>query len=503
MVLNADYGRRTNNPPWRRSPALMNYRPVFWHEGMFLVPQHLQAAQRHGLDFAQLSDRWNLHYSWGLRSCVLDDQALGDYRFRVDRLRARLRDGTLVDIPADGKLPEYDLKPAFQPAAGAPPEHLLVYLAVPAFDLTKANVSSNGAEEKARYVRARQELADETTGQDRKAVELLRPNFRLLLESDADHAGYEKLPIARVKKGSRPEATPELDTEYIPPLLACDAWEALSGGILRPITDRIGSRLEEESKAFIDRKVDLESQAPGDRLLLANLRALNEAYAILRVLFFAEGVHPLWAYVELCRLIGQLAVFSEKLGRRTPRDLPAYDHDNLGFCFHTLKKLLDDLLKRVEYLYFKKDFRRNRELMEVELESSWVEVTHEMYVGVVTSLNPDQCVRLLCAPGGLDMKIASAGQVAHVAKGGFRGLSFEHKAQPPRVLPGGPVYFQINTRSEPALYQDVKDNRSLALWMNPDYAVKDPENQPNELTIRTANQRVSLKFTLYVIPPKK
>ena len=40
------------------------------------------------------------------------------------------------------------------------------------------------------------------------------------------------------------------------------------------------------------------------------LGELNQAYSTLAVLAFAQGVHPFVAYIELCRIVGQLSIFT-------------------------------------------------------------------------------------------------------------------------------------------------------------------------------------------------
>src|SRR5581483_8681683 len=87
----------------------MTARAVHWHEGMFLRPQHLQAAQRHTAHLSTVGDKWDLHYNWGLRDIDLDLEALANHRLVVRSLRARLRDGTLVSVPEDGLLPAVEL----------------------------------------------------------------------------------------------------------------------------------------------------------------------------------------------------------------------------------------------------------------------------------------------------------------------------------------------------------------------------------------------------------
>ena len=136
----------------------MAVRAVDWHEGMFLRPHHLQAAQRYAAQEISLNGKWDLHYNWGIRAVTLDLDALANYRLVVSRLKCRLRDGTLVSVPEDGLLTPLDLKPAFE----AGNSHT-VFLGVPVLQLGKANRSSEGASEGYRYRLDTQPLEDENT----------------------------------------------------------------------------------------------------------------------------------------------------------------------------------------------------------------------------------------------------------------------------------------------------------------------------------------------------
>ena len=194
-----------------------------------------------------------------------------------------------------------------------------------------------------RYYSKTLQIEDENVGVNPQPIAIRRLNLRLLLSTE-DLAGYDTMPIARIEKSERAEATPQLDVTYIPPVLACDAWHELSVGILQAIYDRIGRKIEKLAGQAVSRGLSLDSIAPGDALIFAQLRELNEAYATLTNIAFLEGVHPLLAYQELCRLVGQLAVFSPP---RRPPAIPRYDHDDLGGCFYRLKNYLDDLLSIV------------------------------------------------------------------------------------------------------------------------------------------------------------
>src|SRR5688572_2935552 len=102
----------------------MANRPVHWHEGMFLRPHHFQTEQRFWLRAQERNSKWDLHYNWGVRSIALDDDALANNRVVIHSLSARLRDGTLIDVPEDGTLPELEIKAALEQG-----QQLTLYLA--------------------------------------------------------------------------------------------------------------------------------------------------------------------------------------------------------------------------------------------------------------------------------------------------------------------------------------------------------------------------------------
>src|SRR5205823_556513 len=207
-------------------------------------------------------------------------------------------------------LPALDLKGAFERG-----HDVVVSLGVPVLSPGRSNAAANGQAEGVRYLVGTQVLEDENTGVNPQPIKVRRLNVKLLL-STQDHAGYEAVPIARIAKSPRAEATPVLDEAYIPPVLACDAWPPLWGGILQAIYDRIGKKIELLASQVVTRGISFDSHAQGDPLILAQLRELNEAYARLGVMAFAEGVHPLTAYLELARIVGQPAIFGAT--RRPP-----------------------------------------------------------------------------------------------------------------------------------------------------------------------------------------
>ena len=464
---------------------------VHWHEGMFLRQHHFLTEHRQMLRLMQLDEKWTLHHNWGLRSIGLNTDALANFRFSVTSLDARLRDGTLIEVPKDGTLPELDLKPALEGN-----RNVTVHLAVPVLKSSQSNVSDDGPAPGTRYYVINRQVEDENLGANPQPIPIRRLNLRLLLSTESP-AGYETVPIARIEKSERAEATPQLDATYFPPILACDAWRDLGVGILQAVYDRIGRKIEKLAGQAVSRKLRLDSTTPGDALIFAQLRELNESYAILTNIAFVEGIHPLAAYQELCRLVGQLAIFKLET-RRTP-PIPRYNHDDLAGCFYQLKNYLDDLLSILpEPDYKELPFVGDGLQLKVELQRPWLDQDAQLFIGVRSPLEPDRCVELI---GEIDMKVGSSDRIEKIYALGDIGLKLVHVPGPrlPQALPReqGLTYFQINREQQQAEWQHVERSLILAIRFNETKIVGNIDRQ-EVVNLRLATD-MRFRFSLFLL----
>ena len=62
--------------PRKEKRTSMRNLPVHWSEGMFLRPQHFQAADRHWSELIATSDRWSNPYSYGVWHVEISREAL-------------------------------------------------------------------------------------------------------------------------------------------------------------------------------------------------------------------------------------------------------------------------------------------------------------------------------------------------------------------------------------------------------------------------------------------
>lgn len=465
-------------------------RPVHWHEGMFMGPQHLQAAQRYDAAQRRKGSRAAVRYNWGIQHLDLNQKALANHRLEILSLTACLRDGTLVDLPEDGTLPVLDLRAALERNP-----QLMVHLALPRLRAGQANVDEGNSQPK-RFLVEMRDIDDENTGMDPQPVRFRLLNVKLLL-SDEQEDAYDVLPLARINKSTDADTTPQIDVTYIPPLLGCDAWGPLQVGILRAIYDRIGSKIDLLAEQSRSQGITIDSHASEDTRIVGQLRVLNEAYTVLGVLAFAEGVHPLEPYLELCRLVGQLSIFDPE--RLRPPELPRYDHDDLGYIYYQVKRYIDGLLDLIiEPDWIARPFQGVGLRMQVGLEPAWLEDAWQMFVAVDSPLSTEQCASLFTERGVLDMKIGSSDRVDTLYDSAKSGLRFTHLPSP-RTLPArkGLTYFQIDRKAQPDEWAFVKRSMSLAVRVNQRNVSGDIHGQ-QAIIIKLQSQQTPVRFTLYV-----
>jgi type VI secretion system protein ImpJ len=199
--------------------------------------------------------------------------------------------------------------------------------------------------------------------------------------------------------------------------------------------------------------------------------------------------------LELARVVGRLAIFG---ATREPQELPRYDHDDLGRCFFAAKRYLDALGDTlVEPTYKERPFVGAGLRMQVSLEPSWLEPAWQMFVGVQSNLETMECAKLLTR--GMDMKLGSSETVDEIYRLGQQGLRFTHEPTPPRALPPGQTYFQIDRKAKEDEWKNIQRTLTVAIRLNEKLITGSIQGQ-RVLTVRHGGQGAALQFTLFVVP---
>ncbi len=312
-------------------------RRVVWEDGMHLTPQHFQAQRRYQEDQATHTVDLLFPFAYGVSAISVDADALHNGTFSLVHTRGVLPDGTVFHSPdADAPPAAIVLGDRFSPTRDA---HV-VHLALPRWQANASNVSDGDATfglsaltPNTRFQSLEQVIVDEATGADPLPVRFASRNLHFLLDDELTE-DVIAMPIARIRRDGRGQF--QLDTDFIPPTLQLAASERLLDQIRRTVT-----LLEAKGSALAASVNQAPSSAMGGSAAYVGnelatrwlLHAVRSADAPLRHLLLTRRAHPERAYLELSRLAGALCTFA--MGAH-PRDIPAYDHDDLTATFDAL-----------------------------------------------------------------------------------------------------------------------------------------------------------------------
>lgn len=392
---------------------------VVWSEGMYLGPHHFQVQGRYFEDSIRfaISSLWFAAY--GLSGMELDGDALHNGTVSLLHARGIFPDGLAFNMP------ESDPAPDPRPVADVfPPtrDGVTVMLAIP----PRAPNGLNCALEEgpnARYVAETRTLHDENTGVDERPVRLGRKNLRILFDSEPD-SGLITLPIARVvRDGSGHFAT---DSAFVPPVLSIAASSRLMH-----LTDRLIDILNEKATS-------MQKGADGSRTdysprEIANFwlaHAVNSALVPLRHHLVVKRPHPEELYLEMARLAGSLCTFALD---SHPRDLPLYDHDNLGECFERLDRHIRLHLETIVPttcvsipLHSAGDYFYEGEITDQRVlgRSRWVFAIRSRVKEAELMTRVPQVVKICTPPF-----------VRELVKRSLPGMELVHLAHPPQAIP--------------------------------------------------------------------
>lgn len=320
------------------------HRPVFWSQGLFLHPQHFQAADEAVERQIEPLRRHVLPFFWGLRRMELRNAALERFAVEIDGLEAVFPSGAVVSVPFDASIAPLALDDTW-PGPDAPG---ILYLGLALPDKAGENAAPEGGQAGRRFVFANEPelLPDVYAAGPPAPVERLRYAPVLFRDRDRERYGnFEALPIASLSwAGERIQ----LDPHFLPPLLCLDASPRLSGMLqeIQNLALSCAGRL-----AGYKITAGAEGYEADLRFVLnfTALGILNRYIPALDHLRAAPHAHPWQAYGLLRQLIGELSSFSDEVdclgrGTHTHDALPDYDHEKLRECFEAAQGLIQQLL---------------------------------------------------------------------------------------------------------------------------------------------------------------
>ncbi len=431
--------------------------PVIWAKGTVLNPQHLQIQDRFLVDSLQFHLQALNFRPWGFQRLRVDLQALAAGTLTLSEAVGIMADGLLFDIP------ESDAAPGSRPLAdrfAADQETLAVYLAIPHYREQGLNVANGVRSVEARYRAEVQMIRDENTGQSERPVMVARKNFRLLFEGES-REGSSAMQVANIRK--TPAGLFQMDPHFVAPLLDLAASDYLLS-IARRLVEILAAKSTNLAGSRRQKNQSLADFTASDIANFWLLYTINTAFPAIHHLFETRGGHPERLFSEMLHLAGSLTTFSQKVH---PRDLPVYNHEDLGACFTELDEKLRFLLETVVPSNFVslplKQVSPNIYATAIDREENLRNT--RMYL----AMSADTSAADIIGRVPHLVKICSGDHIELLVQRALPGVPLLHSISPPSAIPLklNYQYFVLNQTGGP--WETILRGRNLAAYVPGDF----------------------------------
>jgi len=431
-------------------------QPVIWSKGTFLSPQHMQTQDRFTESMLQFRLESLQFRPWGFSHLCINQEALAAGTFAIHEAAGLFPDGLPFEIPSS------DPAPPVKPLAGyfdKDQETLDLFLAIPNYRISGTNLSMRERGMDTRYVAELTSFRDENSGASEKPVQLARKNFRLLVEGEPK-GGAITMPVARVRRTADAFS---LDPQFAPPLLDFAASDYLLT-IARRLMEILTARGAALAGMRRQKNVSLAEFTISDVANFWLLYTINYHSPLLRHLFETRHGHPEELFRVMLSLASTLTTFANGT---LPRDLPLYDHENLGECFGKLDEMLRDLLETVipsAFVSLPLKLIRPSIYAASVFEDRFLEGT-KMYLALRAEMDEGGLIQ----KGPQLVKVCSASHIEHLILQALPGVQLTHVPAPPATIPMKLDYQYFSLNQAGVAWEAIARARNVAAYIPGDF----------------------------------
>ncbi len=333
----------------------MDFRTAtYWHQGLFLQPQHFQRQELHQQFLKKpLFDLISPHF-WGVGELESAPESLSDHTVEIRSARLIFRQNTYIEFPGNAVIPPR----SFDKAWTDTDQPLPVFLGLKKLSIVSPNVTvvdsfNDAASVQTRFVsEANGQPTPDFYGEGPSAhIPVIMHVVRIFFGPEIEALDeYDLIPIGRL---SRDNDTVKFSADDVPPCYAMSGSVVLQD-LVRDIRDDMSGRMRQLSEYKAPRDMLRQDLDPDFIMLMQSLQALNRLVPHLTHLTETDQIHPWEVYGALRQCVGEISTFSEQydaLGRRRDRPgdegLPPYDHQALYACFHAARRMINRLLSEI------------------------------------------------------------------------------------------------------------------------------------------------------------
>lgn len=414
---------------------MAQYHQVLWSEGLFLTQHHFQQRDHYFDKDVSFRVRSAVPFCHGVSQMVIDTDAVANKMFTLHELEGVLPDGTTVRIPrVDEPPPSRSLEEAFAPTEAT----LSVYLGLPILrsGLPGVRMGGGGKAVQTRYSREFATLPDMVTGEGEREIAYTKRELCLLFSGE-DLNDYDYLKIAEVVRNV--EGVMVLNEKFVPPAMAIGASVHLKNR-LKALLEVCSAKSDALAERVRQRTPQMAEFTGSDMPNFLLLHTINAAIPALAHFYNHAQSHPLDVFRTMARLAGALCTFS--VGSH-PRDLPVYNHEDIGGSFDLLETRLRDLLEMVVQARYVKIPLTQKEPTHFAgtIPDPQVTESGQFYLGVKADIPESKLITEFPLQG----KVISPDKIAVLIEKNLPGVGLVYVAHPPAALPvkAGLAYFRL------------------------------------------------------------
>ncbi|HUU30254.1 MAG TPA: type VI secretion system baseplate subunit TssK [archaeon] len=452
-------------------------RPILWHQGLFLQPQHFQQFDIYFQSLLSPLKTYQQPYFWGVCWLRIEETRLRDQVFEVSQGEFIFQDGTWAALPGNTVL-----QPRTLDKEGlSPGKSFKVYLGLRQWDGKGANATVLQKLENMDSVETRfvcqadpEEVRDLHQGGPAAHVKMMSYLLKIFWEEETEKLdNYFLLPVAElVYEGDEIK----VQRNFIPPTVTISSSEILQQ-IIHNIREQVASRCRKLEDYKSPRGIQTSEVEPGYLLFMMALRSLNKYVPLLYHFTEAPEIHPWVVYTLLRQIIGELSTYTDRidsLGQLKDGTalLPGYNHDNLISCFDEAQTLIGELLgvlnigpESIIHLEQENGF------FKAQIPQEVFNIRNVFYLFLRTAESKETVLEIMQHIA----KVSSVEYMSTLIGRSLPGIRLEHCPIPPPGVPTQPnsFYFEIDQKHEQ--WVEIQKSQSICLYW--DKAPKDMKAQ--------------------------
>jgi len=458
-------------------------KPIYWHEGLFLRPQHLQQQDLHFKNYALELLRISVANSWGIKYVSMVQSALNNQIVEINNCEIIFQDGTHIKSSENACIQRRNISNNWD-KSGKP---MSIYLGLKKLQVGKNNLDTvpddqgTAPAERSELYTSRYQTPETPTYtydlfSDDKKNEVFYLEHKLQIFIDDEKNEAVDFHLIKVAELQRIGTEIKISKKYIPPVLFINSSPVLSA-LFREIKEQTASRANELALYKQDKVLANLEFGSRDMIYFLALLTLNRFAPYTDQLHEAQFTNPQQLYTVLCQMAGELSTFTTGNNitdyGNNGSNVPIFDHENLIFCFtrviKIIIKMMDELTAGPDY---SKELMFDGTYYYSDISECTFQGKNEYYLRVSynNSLEGKEINSIIDYVQNR-AKISCREQLPILIAHSLPGIIVQYDVSPSTKLPrsANKLYFKIDHHNE--RWNSVRESLNMAVYF--DKPVKD------------------------------